>query len=164
MVKYTIYIQAEFGGVASLRLKENADLCVSVRNPLQQEEIREKVVLEGATLIKPEVQTNERHRNEHPYHLALKWEHGDTTRATARILEATPVSAAAAQGGEFVKLVELECDGLEPYDFHPLGEEFVVVDKAGKEHDLVDLSGGDWSAYDMGTGSTSVLNFKCKIE
>ena len=118
---------------------------------------------------KPDVGSHEKHRNEHAYHLAIKWSPDDNARATARIVKTHTIDTASvllssSGGSSFVPLVELDCDGLEPYAFFPLGGEFVVMDKAGEKHDGVDLSSGDWSAYDIGTGSTSILNFQSKIE
>mmetsp|Transcript_35627 Transcript_35627/g.85967 ORF Transcript_35627/g.85967 Transcript_35627/m.85967 type:complete len:209 (-) Transcript_35627:28-654(-) len=64
--------------------------------------------------------------------------------------------------GTMVPMLALDCDGLEPYAFHPLGGdgEFTAVSKHGKVYENVDLSrGGDWSEYDLSTGSVSVTNF-----
>lgn len=170
MVRYVVYIKADIEGVSSISVNSSTeDICISVRNPLNQEEKREKVVLEAANLITPDVSAHERHRTEHPYHLALKWE-GETNRSTARLLpddEEIQKSMSKEEGQSFdgyLPMLALDCDGLEPYAFHPLGKEFIIVDKAGNEHKEVDLSSGDWSAYDIGTGSSSVMNLTSKIE
>lgn len=167
MVRYVVYIKADIEGVTSISINsKDSDICVSVRNPLNHDEIREKVVLEATNLTTPEISSHERHRTEHAYHLALKWD-GETKRSTARILtDDEGVKKEMSEGGlrDFVPVLALDCDGLEPYAFHPLGEEFIIVDNAGNEHTDVDLSGGDWSAYDIGTGTSSVMNMISKIE
>jgi hypothetical protein len=170
MVRYVVYIKADIEGVSSISISTTEDICISVRNPLNHDEKREKVVLEAAKLITPDVSVHEKHRTEHPYHLALKWE-GETRRSTARILfEDEEIQKSMSEEGRgdcfdgYLPVMALDCDGLEPYAFHPLGKEFIIVDKARNEHKEVDLSSGDWSAYDIGTGSSSVMNLTSKIE
>ena len=67
----------------------------------------------------------------------------------------------ADDSGAMVPMLALDCNGLEPYAFHPLGGEgeFVAVGKNGKVYENVDLSDGDWSDYDLATGSVSITNF-----
>ena len=36
-----------------------------------------------------------------------------------------------------------DCHGLEPFDFHPIGGEFIVTNKAGVKFDNVDMPDGD---------------------
>lgn len=55
--------------------------------------------------------------------------------------------------------------GLEPYGFHPLGNEFKVVSEGGAvfEED-VDLSEGDWGDYDEeNDAAVGVNEFESKI-
>jgi hypothetical protein len=53
---------------------------------------------------------------------------------------------------------------VEPYDFHALGQEFVVTSTSAKEHSPVDLSSGKWESFDLGTGTTSVSNLQVKFK
>jgi hypothetical protein len=171
MVLYVLSLQADLEGVATLSLRKDVDICISVRNPTNKDEIREKVVLDPTNLQTPEVKAHEKHRDEHAFHVALKWD-GEQTRSTVRIV--LPEAAAskknvrdvvsAGDSGHWVPVLVLDCDGCEPYAFHPMGTEFVVTDRAGVVHEKVDLSGGDWSVYDIGSGSTSVLNLQAKFE
>jgi hypothetical protein len=181
MVLYVLSIQADLEGVATVSLKKDADICVSVRNPTNKDEVREKVVIDPTNLQTPEVKAHEKHRAEHAFHLALKWD-GEQTRSTIRLVvvgggggaqqQQQQLSAqtkkvrevVAEDSGNWVPVLVLDCDGCEPYAFHPMGDEFVVTDRAGVVHDQVDLSGGDWSVYDIGSGSTSVLNLQAKFE
>jgi len=162
MVRYTLYIKADLEGVSSLKLKKDADICISVVNPLNREEKRERVVIETSNLRTPGVPAHEKHRAEHPFHFALKWE-GEQNRSTIRVLDEPATTRDMEERDSFVPVLVFDCDGLEPCDFHPMGQEFVVVDKTGKKHDPVDLSSGDWSAYDLSTGSTSVTNLRSKF-
>jgi len=41
--------------------------------------------------------------------------------------------------------------------------EFIAVGKNGKIYNNVDLSDGDWSDYDLSTGSVAVTNFETKF-
>jgi hypothetical protein len=179
MVLYVLSIQADLSGVESLSLNQDADICVSVRNPTNQNEIREKVVIDPTNLQIPEIKAHERHRNEHAFHLAFKWQgEQNQTRSTMRMIREgddttnKAVAAAlhkvravvAADNGHWVPILVLDCDGCEPFAFHPMGNEFVVTDRAGVVHKDVDLSGGDWSFFDIGSGSTSVLNLQAKFE
>jgi len=63
--------------------------------------------------------------------------------------------------GALVPMLALDCNGLEPYAFHPLGGEgeFTAIAKSGKTYN-VDLSDGDWSEYELSTGSVSIMNFE----
>jgi hypothetical protein len=171
MVLYVLSIQADLEGVTSLSLQKDADICVSVRNPTNMNEIREKVVIEPTNLQKTQVQAHEKHRHEHAFHLAFKWD-GEQTRSTIRMIgnddqknsKRVRDMVTAGDSGNWVPVLVLDCDGCEPCAFHPMGNEFVVTDRAGVVHDKVDLSGGDWSVYDIGAGSTSVLNLQAKFE
>eukprot|EP00586_Coscinodiscus_wailesii_P020567 CAMPEP_0172510966 /NCGR_PEP_ID=MMETSP1066-20121228/232653_1 /TAXON_ID=671091 /ORGANISM="Coscinodiscus wailesii, Strain CCMP2513" /LENGTH=114 /DNA_ID=CAMNT_0013290149 /DNA_START=399 /DNA_END=743 /DNA_ORIENTATION=- len=114
----------------------------------------------------------------------MKWE-GEMTRSTIRIIDDDDVDdklsgegknnarsggGVAVRGiserdsGVFVPILKLECDGLEPYAFHPLGNEFSVINSAGIKGDKVDLSDGEWSDYDLSYGSSLIKNFETKFE
>lgn len=170
MVLYVLSIKVELSGVESLSLNQDADICVSVRNPTNHDEIRDKVVIDPTDLQTPPVKAHERHRDEHAFHLAFKWE-GEQTRSTIRMITDKDKTAVknvrdivAADSDNWVPLLVLDCDGCEPFAFHPMGNEFAVTDRAGVVHDKVDLSSGDWSFFDIGSGSSSVLNLQAKFE
>jgi hypothetical protein len=192
MVVYVLYIKADLEGVASIALKPGCDICISVRNATEVTEVRERVIVDPSELEEPEVPAHERHHIEAPYHLALKWKHGEEARATVRILDPStseqpvattkklkkgnqhkqasggvPLRAMNAEdsGHNFVPILALECHGLEPFVFHPQGNEFIVTNNAGiiLEKDI-DLSNGVWSHYDLASGSTSITNFEAKFE
>ena len=54
---------------------------------------------------------------------------------------------------------------MEPYAFHPLGNEFKVVSEGGAEFEQdVDLSEGDWAEYDEeNDAAVGVNEFESKI-
>ena len=200
MVVFILYCKADLENVATLRLKKEESglhLSFSVRNPLDPAETRERIVVETHELHSSAVATNEKHRDESPYHFAMKWRDA-IRRSTVRVLgvtselieddknehdkkvkskkdsmthELTKALATcqdAIRGeedhGRWVPLLALDCDGLEPYAFHPLGEEFAVVGTNGQTYETVDLSDGDWAEYDVSTGSVSVTNFKSEFK
>jgi hypothetical protein len=59
----------------------------------------------------------------------------------------------------------MECRGLEPYAFHPMGNEFKIISDGGTIFDKdVDLSEGDWGDYDEEhDASVSANEFQSKI-
>ena len=200
MVVFILYCKADLEGIESLSLlKDGANLCFSVRNPLDQAETREKIVVDPAVLHNSAIATNEKHRDETPNHFAMKWRDA-TSRSTLRILGAAsevvqdgevnemdrrtkPNKKTSAMSneladalarvrdmkgedsGNLVPLLAIDCNGLEPYAFHPMGDEFAVVAKqGGKKFDAVDLSDGDWAEYDISTGSVSITNFQSEFQ
>lgn len=176
MVLYTLYLKADLEGVQSLKLKERADICLSVRNPVDALEVRERIVVDS-TALEPAVDEpadshskhnhskhhSKHHHKAHPCHFSMKWS-GASSPSTIRVVEGSANEMLATDHGIFVQMLTLECDGLEPFAFHPLGKEFVVTNQAGKEFSQVDLSSGDWSEYDLSAGTTSVLNLEAKFE
>lgn len=194
---FVLYIKADLEGVASVRYVPGTNLCLSVRNPLNDYEIRENVVIEtDALLEEPEPTKNS--KTDHVAHrepacnFALKWE-GAAQRSTIQILSTSEDDAdkanaknihkgkaskarsnsttwavatrpmIAQDSGLFVPILALDCQGVEPYAFHPLGDEFVVTNKAGFTFDPVDLSTGSWSEFDLGSGTTSISNLESKF-
>lgn len=195
MVVYVLYIKADLEGLLSLAYKPGADICISVRNPTEATEVRERIVIDPSTLIEPNVPEHDRHRSEIPYHLALKWSHGEEKRANVRILHTSNIESssdlsssskkskskshtnanekiktlremkASDSGHSFVPFLAFDCDGLEPYMFHPTGNEFIVTTNGNVALDNIEMnSDGDWSYYDMTSGSASVTNFISKFE
>ena len=109
------------------------------------------------------------------HHCKVKWE-GSKKASTLIVLDAEAAKSALKKtkkkgkkkGGDvdevniprsytsednmnYVPILAMECRGMEPYAFHPLGNEFKVVSEGGVtfEED-VDLSDGDWGDYDEG--------------
>ncbi|KAL7545002.1 hypothetical protein ACHAWF_008372 [Thalassiosira exigua] len=185
MVLYVLYAKADLEGVASLSLTPGSDICVSVRNTLAHDQKRERIVVETSELHRADVPDHEKHRAEHSSHFALTWE-GENTRSTIRVLEGVDVDEKEKKGkakkrshvgdgivtrdiqlrdnGRFVPILKLECDGLEPYAFHPMGKEFSAINGGGKKIDDVDLSSGEWSDYDLSSGTSLIKNFETKFE
>lgn len=125
------------------------------------------------------VPDHERHRDEHSNNVALTWE-GEKTRSTIRVVvvddddkpkkgkkqivgiatrDITP-----RDDGQYIPILKLDCDGLEPYAFHPMGKEFTAVKNDGAKVESVDLSEGEWSDYDLATGTSLIKNFGTKFE
>ena len=168
MVVYILFIKADLEGVASVALKQQkmANLCISVRNPMDHTEVRERVVIEfGEPAHAPPADAAGHHpghakkvHQEQPSHFALKWG-GAQTRSTVKVLskdgqqdvvgrkQKPTRDMLAVDSGTFVPMLALECDGVEPYAFH--GAEFIVSNKAGMQYDPVDLSASSaWKEYD----------------
>ena len=80
MVKYILSLKADLEGVASLQLAPECDLCLSVRNPVQIEETRERIVVESsAPLLGKDPKEHHKHGPKHDYgpapsHFSLKWD------------------------------------------------------------------------------------------
>ena len=169
MVVYILSLKADLEHVKSLKFRPGADLCLSVRNPLEITQVRERIVVDSSDFEETQSEPSHKHsKHEHaetPCHFALKWDHG-SSRSTIRVLTShDKIEPELSTSGEFVPLLALECDGIEPYDFHPMGGEFVVTNTAGQTFDsTVDLSnGGEWKEFDLGTGSTRISNLQVKI-
>jgi hypothetical protein len=132
------------------------------------------------------------HDREAPHHFALKWD-GEKKRSTIRVLDGTATTEKAVpssgknhkahknnkgrhesdpltremrsqDSGEFVPMIALECEGIEPFAFHLMGGEFIVTRTSdGKTFDEIDLSQGDWNEFELTSGNTSVANFESKF-
>lgn len=158
MVLYLLHLKAELENVEAVSLKPDANICLSVRNPLSDFEVREKVVMN----LKETLEQEEGAR-EPPHHFALKWE-GSKKASIATVLDEAaaktalkkkkgvqiPRSYTGDDSGNFVPILGVEVRGLEPYAFHPMGDEFVVTSSGGGQTfaEDVDLSEGDWAEYD----------------
>ena len=188
MVVFILYIKADLTGIATVAMAPGTDICVSVRNPLDQVEVREKVVIESDELIYQPEGGGKHSHEAHPEpacHFSLKWD-GASQRSTIQVLSelpggnkkskgkgtnnnnnnnnnSSPREMTAKDSGTFVPVLALECLGLEPYAFHPIGKEFIVTNKAGVTFDEVDLSKGTWREYELSTGSTTIENFESKF-
>lgn len=207
MVVYILSITADLDGVDSITLKPNADICLSVRNPLDHNEIREQIVVDRRDFEDDPLadidsrgapRRNSKHHHpkhaEAPCHFALKWD-GATERSTIRVLDPDDEQlrgsgsfrkskkknhAAAAQSNESsiaskmsagdsgaaVRMLALECQGIEPYAFHLMGNELEIQSKSGTvfQDDLTWSETGDWSTFDTFAGGTSVKNLQGEFE
>jgi hypothetical protein len=157
MVLFFLYIKAELEGVESVKLVKDAHLCMDVKNPLSDYEVREKVVFNPSETIE-----QDEGAREPPHHFQLKWE-GSKKASTLTVLEDVAVKTAlkkkkkiqpprdytADDSGSWVPLMAVECRGLEPSAFFAMGDDFVVTSTGGVEFNSdVDLSEGDWAEYD----------------
>jgi hypothetical protein len=184
MVLFLLCVKAELDGVESLSLlKKGTNLCFSVRNPLNDYEVREKIAFDPQETLE-----QEEGAREDAHHFALKWEGSkkfstlivlDDEAAKAALKKSkkkggkkggggevdTPRDVTSDDSGEWVPVLAMECRGLEPYAFHPLGSEFKVVSEGGAVFDEdVNLSEGDWAEYDEEhDASVSVNEFESKI-
>ena len=181
MVLFVLCVKADLDGVSSMSLVNGANICLSVKNPLSDFEVREKIVLNTAEHVEQEENTREP-----PCHFALKWE-GSKKRSTIEVLDEAAAKAAlkksgkkskggkggssvprevtANDSGEYVPVLALECRGIEPYAFHPMSDEFVITSEGGTTfNEGIDLSDGDWADYDADNDiSVSISNFQSKF-
>jgi len=160
MVLFLLYIKAELENVESVALQMDANLCLSVRNPLSDYETREKVVVNASQWMEPADGESSR---EPPHHFALKWE-GAKKASVMTVLDAAGIKAAlkkkkkveaprnylADDSGSWSPIMAVECRGLEPYAFLPMGNnDFVVTSTGGKVFtEDIELGEGDWADYD----------------
>ena len=137
-------------------------------------EVRDKVAFSLQETVEQEESTREP-----PCHFALKWE--GKKRSILGVLAAADAKAAlkkkkykgeqprdytADDSGNWVPILAVECRGMEPYAFHPLGNEFVVTSEGGVKFESdVDLSEGDWADYDEeNDAAISISDFEAKFE
>ena len=153
--------KAEFDGIASLGLKPGCELCISVKNPLSDYEVREKVTVNTSEYLEQDDNSREK-----PHHFRVKWE-GSKKYSTITVLTLSETKAALKKlkkrnvtctgkvetSGEFVPICGLECRGVEPYEFHALDDQFVIEYESGQSYDEdIDLTKGDWAGYDEESG------------
>ena len=76
-----------------------------------------------------------------------------------------PRDMTADDSGAFVPVLAMECRGLEPHEFHVMGNEFKVTSVGGAVFtEDVDLSEGDWGEYDEeNDAAVGVNGFESKI-
>lgn len=188
MVLFLLCVKAELDGVSSLSLHPRcANVCLSVRNPLSDYETRDKIVFDPSEPL----EQDEGDTRDLPQHFQVKWE-GSKKFATLRVLDEEESKSAlkkvqkkkgkkkGGSGGEeidvprqltpddadsYVPILAMECRNLEPYAFHPLGNEFRVISDGGVTFDDdVDLSEGDWGEYDEeNDAAVGVNDFESKI-
>lgn len=200
MVVYILYLQADqLQGVQSVEWAHNAALCVSVRNPTEPAMVRERVVIDCTAGLHQDVPTHDAHKAHVPHspphvhhtakkqhaappcHLQLHWPCDTGPPATVRVLEADEgkkklpaLQSSLTVSGMRTPMLALQCEKVEPYALHWLGQELVVKASAGSPAGITtytDLewdNNGDapcsWSAYDMVSGSTSITNLRAVFE
>ena len=69
MVLFILCMKAELDGVEKLSLLKNTNLCFSVRNPLSDYEVREKIVFNPSETL-----DQDEGDRDPPHHFAVKWE------------------------------------------------------------------------------------------
>jgi hypothetical protein len=156
MVIFLLFVKAELENVKSLSLSPSAYFCLTVKNPLSDYELREKVV------VNPTETIEQGSRVEPDHHFRLSWD-GSKKASTLTVLTdaqvktafkkkkgaVVPRSYTSDDSGTYVPLLAVECRGLEPTAFFPMGHEFIVISAGGAEFSTdVDLSDGDWADYD----------------
>ena len=158
MVVFMLYMKAELENVASISMRKDDDLCITVKNPLSDYEVREKVIFNPSVLLEPE----ENSRSD-PCHFLLKWE-GNKKPCTLTVLTEQEVKTALkkkslqkefqpadyTESGEWQPILCCECRGLEPTTYFPGTTEFIIQSSGGtKFTEDIDLSDPDgWTDYD----------------
>lgn len=136
-------------------------------------EVRDKVAFGLSETVE-----QEENSREPPCNFALKWD-GSKKRSTLQVLDdpkaalkkkkykgELPRDYVAEDSGNWVPIIAVECRGIEPYSFHPLGDEFLVESEGGAMFESdVDLSEGDWGEYDEeNDAAVSISEFEAKFE
>ena len=158
MVVFMLYMKAELENVASISMRKDDDLCITVKNPLSDYELREKVIFNPSVLLEPE----ENSRSD-PCHFLLKWE-GNKKPCTLTVFTEQEVKTALkkkslqkefqpadyTESGEWQPILCCECRGLEPTTYFPGTTEFIIQSSGGtKFTEDIDLSDPDgWTDYD----------------
>ena len=158
MVVFMLYMKAELENVACISMRKDDDLCITVKNPLSDYEVREKVIFNPSVLLEPE----ENSRSD-PCHFLLKWE-GNKKPCTLTVFTEQEVKTALkkkslqkefqpadyTESGEWQPILCCECRGLEPTTYFPGTTEFIIQSSGGtKFTEDVDLSDPDgWTDYD----------------
>ena len=172
MVLFLLYIKAELENISKVSIKPDANICLSVKNPLSDFEKREKIVIDPQNIIEPEGREGE-------CHFSLRWE-GNKKKCSLKILTKEQVKTAlkkkkgisdkiprelTGDDTDFVPVLAFECKGLEPYEFHLMGSEITAISEGGVEFDDVDLADDDWADYDEENDDpVSISSFQAKIE
>jgi hypothetical protein len=174
MVVFMLFMKADLENIASLQLKKDENLRLSVKNPLSDFETREKIIVNPTEFVEQAENAREQDHN-----FALTWE-GSKKRSTLTVLTAEQIKTllkkkkgavlpkeaySAEDSGNFVPILAVECRGLEPFAFFPMGQEFTATSEGGYEFDTeaVDFSEGDWADYDADNDlAVSVSNIEFK--
>lgn len=177
MVLYMLMMKAETENIGEIKLRtKDVDLRISVRNSLSDWEIRENVIVNPSELQEQEDENSK----EPPCHFSLRWE-GSKKASVLTCLDEKETKAALKkkkkykEGGPriftgddsndvWVPIMAFECRGLEPYEFNPMKDEFVITSEGGYLFDEeVEFEDGEWADYDADNDcpvSISELKFK----
>lgn len=147
-----------FTSKRSVTLRRDANLRVSVLNPLSGDEVRENVVFNPTETVE-----QEEGAREPAHHFRLKWE-GAKKQSILQVLDEKETASALKKkkykgekprpysgddSGNWVPLLCMECRGLEPYAFHPMNDEFVITSEGGYTFDEeIELEEKEWADYD----------------
>lgn len=145
----------------TITLRPDAQLRISVSNPLSGDEVRENVVFNLSETIEQDEDSREP-----AHHFGLKWD-GSNKRSIlqAYVTEAEvnarikkfnkrykgekPRPYTGDDDGKWVPLLLVECRGLEPYAFHPMKDEFVITSEGGWTFDEeIEFTDNEWADYD----------------
>lgn len=157
----------------SIELRQDANLRVSVMNPLSGDEVRENVVFNPSETVE-----QEEGAREPPHHFTLKWE-GSKKASILQVLDEKEAAAALKKkkykgdkpraytgddSGNWVPILCMECRGLEPYALYPMKDEFVITSEGGYAFDEeIELGDLEWADYDADNDvpvSLSEIEFK----
>jgi hypothetical protein len=177
MVLYMLFMKAETENVGEIRLRtEDVNLRISVRNSLSDWERRENVVFDPSELEEQEDESS----REPPSHFSIRWE-GSKKASVLRCLDAKETATALKKkkkykegapraftgeddNDKWVPILAVECRGLEPYEFSPMRDEFVITSENGYLFDEeIEFDDGEWADYDAENDcpvSVSELKFK----
>lgn len=174
MVLFVLSIKTELESVSSVELRKDANLCISVRNPLSNYEVRDKVVFNCSETV-----YQEEGARQNPHHFSIKWE-GNKKACTLEALDAVAAKSALKKkkskdvprnvteddSGSWVPILVMDCRGLEPYAFHPMGDDFIITSEGGQTfEEEIDLGEGDWADYDdENDAAVSLSDIEFKIE
>ena len=128
----------------TIELRRDANLRVSVMNPLSGDEVRENVVFNLSEMVEQEEGSREP-----AHHFRLKWE-GSKKASVLKVLDEKETASALKKkkykgnkprsftgddSGNWIPILAMECRGLEPYAFHPMKDEFIVTSEGGCRFD-----------------------------
>jgi len=151
-------MKAETENIGSVTLRQDANLRISVRNPLSGDEVRENVVFNPSETVEQDESAREP-----PHHFVLKWE-GSKKPSILQVLDEKETASALKKkkykgdkpraltgddDGQWVPILCCECRGLEPYAFHPMKDEFIITSEGGCSFDEdIELGDLEWADYD----------------
>lgn len=166
MVLYLLCFKAELENVGEVRLRTHGiHLRISVRNPQDGDEVRKNVIVDPGEPLEPEDGSSK----EGPHHFRIRWEgskkagilqvltEAETATAMKKLKkkkrggksDCRPRGYTADDSGDWVPMLAVECRGLEPFEFNPMKDEFVITSEGGAVFDEgIELDDGEWCDYD----------------
>lgn len=174
MVLFFLLMKAELENVLTIHIKKDSNICMKIRNPLSDYEERDKVVIDPNDYIEQDESSREP-----PCHFQLCWE-GSKKQSTITVInnDADIKSAIKKDGKKgknktksgnndcpvrdytiddnenFVPILCIECRGLEPIHYYPMGNDFIITSVGGTifngddVDNIIDFTDGDWTDYD----------------